>query len=202
MKNSVSGLTLVELVLALTMLSILLLGTTTLGSAATRLGLRNSEAVRMQNQATYFYQLLGKDLSSAAVLQILNMPDPTATLTASSHYYRWKIKPQNANPDGSQDIVYEIDLRTSGSEVFRRTVGATAENLAPIGCPKIGPLKYPAPPGNGVAMWTSSDFKLMTVNLGLQSALSNKDLAGMSGYGRSFLMRTALVSDCRVQLCA
>ena len=201
MKNGVSGLTLVELVLALTMLSILLLGTTTLDSAVTRLSLRNAEAVRMQNHTAYFYQLLEKDLSSAAVLQILNMPDPTATLTASSHYYRWRIKPLNANPDGSQDIVYEIDLRTSGSEVFRRTVGATAENLAPVGCLQIGPLKYPAPPGNRVAMWTSSDFKLMTVNLGLQSILPNKDLVGMSGYGKSFLMRTASVSDCRVQIC-
>jgi hypothetical protein len=199
-KPNESGLSLLELVLALTLLALILLGTTTLESSVVRLHGTNFKAQEMQNQMSYAYRIFEQELGDSELVKIDRLPDPTTAPALLVHWYQWRLRPLGGNPDGSNDIAYEIDLR-GGANLFRKTAAGVTQNLIPPGSLRLGPLKYPVTPNNQLALWTNSNLKLWTMNLGLDLALPDGRAVAMPGYGRSFLIRIARVQDCRSGTC-
>ena len=195
------GLTLLELILSMTMLSIVLLGTTTLESSAARIQAGNFQVADLQNQLSYAARVFEKDWANSSLVMIDRMPAPATAPASLVQWYQWRLRPQGGNANGSSDISYEIDLRTPSSSVFRKTAGGVTTNLIPVGGLQVGPLQCPISPQNYLALWTSTDFKLWTLNLGLSTTLSFGKKAPAPGYGKSFLARTAPVMDCRSGTC-
>lgn len=199
-KKTEPGLTLVELVLALTILALILVGTSAFDSTVARLYAANFRTQEMQNQISYAYRIFQKELANSELVKIDRLPNPTIDPALLVHWYQWRLRPRGGNPNGADDISYEIDLR-AGAKIFRKTAGAVTQNLAVPGSLRLGPLKYPVTPNNQLALWTTADFKLWTLNLGLDLTTPEGRAVAMPGYGKSFLIRTALVQDCRSGTC-
>lgn len=203
MKNTKNtGLTLIELILAMSMLAIILLGTTNLESSVVRLQAGTFQAAQLQHQLSYAYRVWEKDLGNSERVMIDRLPAATIDPALLVHWYQWRLRPRGGNPNGANDIAYEIDLR-SGALRFRKTVGVggTPQELTAPGTLQLGPVVHPDPPQNRLALWTSSDLKLWNLNLGLNANLPLGQVVKMPGFVKSFLIRTALVQDCRSGTC-
>ena len=194
------GLTLLELILAMSMFAIILFGGTRLESSAVRLTAGNYEAEGLQNELGYAYRILEKDFVSPKLVKIIQMPEPLAAPKVITHLYQWDIRPYEAKTDGSEDIHYVLDL-IPGHKKFQRTVKGVTEDLISSDALGVGPLKYPDPPNNRLAFWTDPTMKLITINLALESLNVKHGMKSQPGYARSFLIRTGTVQDCRSGPC-
>ena len=167
MKLKTAGFSLLELILAMTMLSVILLGASKLESSVVRLSTVNRGNMEMQNELFYAFRVLDKDMGTAESINILKLPNPSDDPTLISHLYSWKIHPVNV-ADASQDVTYTIDLRDDQPHVFQKTVGnGNPVNLVPSGGLTLGALKDATAPNNTMAVWMTNGFKLMTLSLGL-----------------------------------
>ena len=197
MKLKTAGFSLLELILAMTMLSIILLGTSKLESSVVRLSTNTAENMDMQNQLFYAFRVLDKDLGTAETMDILALPDPALDTASLTHIYSWKIHPVGVL-DNSQDATYLIDLENQ-PVVFQKTVGGKTVDLVVPGKLTLGSLKDAAAPNNKMAVWITNGFKLMVLSLGLDCG--NNCMKSQPRYTRSFWIRSAKVSDCRSGTC-
>ena len=196
------GFSLLELVLAMTMLSVIILGSTTLESSVMRLTAGDMEVSGLQNQLLYAYRAVEKDMNAPSLVSIDAMPDPLPPAgTRPVQFYQWRVQPQNGTPE----IRYVIDLSKSPSR-FQRIQNSVTQDLLPQNVLTFGPLKYPAANAIDLVMWMSNSNKMVTFNLGLQSTFANNTqvkLPGvrLPGFSKSILIRTGKVQDCRSGVC-
>ena len=197
MKSKSAGFSILELILAMSMLSIILWGASKLESSAVRLSTNDIGSMEMQNQLFYAFRILDKDMGTAETINILKLPDPATAASSLVQLYSWKIHPVNM-ADTSQDITYTIDLQNTKG-VFQKTVGTKTTHLVSPGKLTLGSLKDVAAPNNKMAVWMTNGFKLMTVSLGLDCGANCSKSQPL--YTRSFWIRSAKVSDCRSGIC-
>ena len=193
-----SGLTLLELLLALAILPIILLGTTAMERSMVRVQAGNMAASEIQNQLSFAYRSLEKDFENASLVMIDRMPDPAQGPVEP--WYQWRIRPIGGSAAGTDDVNYEIDLRSQSSSVFRKYNEAETQEFVVPGNLELGSVRDPAAQTK-VPVWFSPDFKMLTLNLAAKSTLPQGSIVKMRGYSKSFFIRTALISDCRSGTC-
>lgn len=194
MKNQ-KGLSLVELVLSMTMLSIVMVGASTLETSVIRIQTGNYKNVDFHNQLAFAYRQMDLDFGNTSLVMIDAMPQDAA----EAQLYQWRIRPNDAATDGTDDITYTLDLQSQTTS-FKRTEQGVTEDLLPLGLVAIGSL---TPPQSEfpLAMWTSPDLKFITFNIKMDTQAANMLSTPKTGYGKSFLVRTGNVMDCRSVAC-
>lgn len=197
MKNE-KGLSMIELVMAMLMLSIVMLGASSLESSVARIQSGTIRSVELQNNLSYAYRQLDQDLGNASRVMIDRLPD--ANTPNMDQLFEWRIRPLNGNTNGTDDISYVLDLRANNN-FFRRTAQNSTKDLLPSGTVTFGSLRHPNV-NSQIGMWASADLKLLTLNLNLKVEASQPTAASKKpGYQKSFLIRTAVVQDCRSAAC-
>ncbi|MBI4240490.1 MAG: hypothetical protein HY613_02130 [Candidatus Rokubacteria bacterium] len=185
----------------MTILSFMLLAATTIESSVIQMTGAGMHYSELENQLTYAYRSLEKDLGNTELVQILEAPNPLNTSNPGPHLYRWKVRPKGGNPNGAEDVTYVIDLRPENPSLFQRTFQITVKDLVAQGKLILGPLKYPQGSQNQFAVWFTNNNKLMRLNLGLKSANYVKKEVNVPGYSRSIWIRMGKVQDCRSGTC-
>lgn len=169
-----SGLTLLELVLAMSVLAIIVMGSGAMSLVAARLANRGAAHTHLDHQLAYAYGVLKNDLDGAATLT----PNDLGT---TSNYYSWTIRP--AGGTGSTDITHVIDLRTAGVETWTRIQGGVTEILVLPGVISQGPFADTL--GNLKAVRLDSGKRLLYMNL---EALSADNLIKAPAYLKTYFI--------------
>jgi hypothetical protein len=186
---------LVELVLSMTMLSIVMVGASTLETSVIRMQTGTSRNMEFHNDLSFAYRYLDLDFGTAALVMIDAMPEAEE----EEHYYEWRIRPDGASEDGTEDITYILDLESDVS-LFTRTEGETTIDLVPPGRLSMGSLARPQ--GGSFAMWATPDLELITLNIKMNTHTDlDKYGADKSGFAKSIFVRTGNVMDCRDGSC-
>lgn len=169
-----SGLTFLELVLAMSVLAIIVTGSGAMSLMAARLGNRGAAHTGLDHQLAYAYGVLKNDLDGAATL--------TATdLGTTPNYYEWTIRP--AGGTGSTDITHVINLGAAGSKTWTRTQGGVTETLVLQGILSQGPFADTL--GNLKAVRMDAGKRLLYMNL---EALSANNLIKAPAYLKTYFI--------------
>lgn len=201
MKKNDRGFSLIEVIMAMLMLSIVMLSSSTIESSMINMQAGNIQNQNLQNNIVGAYRQLEIDFGNSTTVKINTMPNPVSSTTIVQ-YYQWTIRPNNGNSNGADDIVYEMDMRNDAGR-FRRTEHSTVTELVPPGTLKVGPALLAQYPSKQLAMWASSDLKLITLNIQADKTLNNPTVKHKApGYLKSFFVRTGNVLDCRSGTCA
>lgn len=180
------GFTLLEVILAVTMFSVILLATSNLELAATRLTNATGGEAALRRDLLYTLRVLERDLQSADEIVVTSAPDPNlVTSPEDNAHYEFAL----TFLDGSPSINYLIDL-TPGSEIMTRTIQGVANDLLPDG---VEPrLKYvtnaPQFPFSVVS------GKIIMLHFAAESTIPGGVMALRSSASKSVLIRTAAVT--------
>lgn len=180
--NARSGLSLLELILAMTMLAIVILAGSHLDLAAVRMSNTIFGDVAVQNDLLYLLQLIEKDLTNANVIEIQpTPPNPANTL--------------RLNIDG-QNIFYTFESDLSNVVTIKRKIGAipgAADPALTTNTPGVtlmarmttAVIPQPMPVIDEIAV----DERIIRLNLAAQRTMENQKLAAHSGLSKSIILR-------------
>ncbi len=189
------GFTLLEVILAMTMLSVVLLAAANLDLAAARLTNATGGEVALRNNLLYAIRVMEKDIQVADEIEVLDKPLTPVESQPTVDDARYEFRLEHS--DGSPDITYVIDLTPSAQAVATRN----GLNLLPTGVtPK---LKCPnldlSCTGSAGANKAQSPFsvafgKIVSLHFAAQSALPGGAPVLSASASKSILLRTAVVT--------
>lgn len=187
-----NGFSLLEVILAATMLSGILLAASHLDLAAIRLTNVTNDEVALRNDLLYAIRVLEKDIQETDEEIQIVMPG-TANPVTDAHYEFTLI-----HSDGSPDINYVIDLTPGGPEEMIRTEGTDIKNLFPEDTtPPLTPIVIPKLQyANGAPQPPISiiNGKIIMLHFAAETTPFGGSSTLKSSASKSILVRTATIT--------